>query len=132
MPTTTIVDTGPYRQPLAAGGARAVHLRYPLWRHRSWHEGQGHEPLQGERYKHRERPRDRRPDDDIGGVCRVAHGEIGEPTLLSMQAILKYYSIGVREHLRGDAAHGRILLLRAMSVAGTFETCRMTLRMSAI
>jgi hypothetical protein len=26
--------------------------------------------LQGERGKHRERPRDRRPDDDIGGVCR--------------------------------------------------------------
>jgi hypothetical protein len=44
--------------------------------------------LQGERGKHRERPRDRRPDDDIGSVCRVAHGEIGEPMLLSMQGIL--------------------------------------------
>ena len=39
-----------------------------------------------ERGEHRERPRDRRPDDDIGGVCRVTHGEIGEPTLLAMQA----------------------------------------------
>ena len=33
---------------------------------RSRHERQGHEPLQGERGEHRERPRDRRPDDDIG------------------------------------------------------------------
>src|SRR4029453_15738468 len=60
----------------------------PARGHRSRHERQGHEPLQGERGKHRERPRDRRPDDDIGGVCRVAHGEICEPTRLSMQAIL--------------------------------------------
>lgn len=60
----------------------------PARGHRSRHERQGHEPLQGKRGKRRDRPRDRRTDDDIGGVCRVAHGEIGEPRLPSMQAIL--------------------------------------------
>jgi hypothetical protein len=41
----------------------------------------------GERDQHRKRPRDRRPDHDIGGVCHVTHGEIGEPSFQAMQAI---------------------------------------------
>lgn len=41
---------------------------------RGWQERQGHGPLQGESGEHRERPRDRRPNDDIGGVCAITHG----------------------------------------------------------
>jgi hypothetical protein len=76
----------------------------PARGHRSRHERQGHEPLQGEPGEHRERPRDRRPDDDVGGVCGVTHGEIGEPALLSMQASLNIACRPVATACRHPAA----------------------------
>src|SRR5205807_443514 len=37
-------------------------------------ERQGHEPVEREPGKHRDRPRDRRPDNDIRGTRRISHG----------------------------------------------------------
>ena len=63
----------------SAGQARqrkGEHYRsQPACWYRGRNERQGHEPSERESGKHRDRPRDRRPDNDIRGICRVSHGE---------------------------------------------------------
>jgi hypothetical protein len=49
------------------------HPADPADGHRGWHERHADDPLQREPGKHGERPSDRRPDDDIGGIGRVIH-----------------------------------------------------------
>src|SRR5712664_2985432 len=92
-----LVGTFEPARVMVASGQRERKGKYdrakPAYRYRGRQERQGHQPVEREPGKHRERPRDRRPDNDIRGICRVSHGGTGEPALLLMWPAEDYLQV---------------------------------------
>src|SRR5262249_46401512 len=94
----------------------------PACRYRGRQERQGHEPVEREPGKHRERPRDWRPDNDIRGICRVSHGRSAEPPLLGRLAPKMYradYRAAVPPKCVGGSIFGPYLAAIASTAART-------------